>query len=271
MTSYMSVNYSSFAFWTDGKRDGSLMPNDSGLRKCQCGNYFLQSEAVKLEIPAGDDREFTPHVHTSDLKHAIATAKRKADSREHDSMMDSTTENTENSSGMKKAKMITCGSDLAPRRSIENTEGNYWDSPEAKKLFLGTTTDERSVQEVLKQRIERLQGVNRSPHGWKDLIERHDVDNLCSPHDVFIIRQRCQILCLAYMFALEEMNSAKWVDDCCAQAIFVSNGMGVEAATSKRTVAGWNILLRANQEHFPQPDPTIHKDKKPLPDLLEYF
>jgi hypothetical protein len=70
----MSVNYSSFAFWTDGKRDGSLMPNDSGLRKCQCGSYFLQSESVKLEIPAGDDREFAPHVHTSDLKHAIANA-----------------------------------------------------------------------------------------------------------------------------------------------------------------------------------------------------
>ena len=74
MTSYMSVNYSSFAFWTDGKRDGSLMPNDSGLRKCQCGSYFLQSESVKLDIPAGDDREFAPHVHTSDLKHAIANA-----------------------------------------------------------------------------------------------------------------------------------------------------------------------------------------------------
>jgi hypothetical protein len=60
------------------------------------------------------------------------------------------------------------------------------------------------------------------------------------------------------MFALEEMNTAKRVDDCCAQAVFVSNGMGVEAATSKQTVAGWNILLWANREHFPQPDPTIH-------------
>jgi hypothetical protein len=48
---------------------------------------------------------------------------------------------------MKKAK-ITCGSDLALRQSIENIEVSYWDSPEAKKLFLGTTTDERSVQEV---------------------------------------------------------------------------------------------------------------------------
>jgi hypothetical protein len=75
-----------------------------------------------------------------DLTLAISNqhAKRKADFREHDSMMDSTTENTENSSGMKKAKMITCGSDLAPRRIIENTEGNYWDSPEeAKNSSLG--------------------------------------------------------------------------------------------------------------------------------------
>jgi len=70
ITSYASINYSSSAFWTDGKRDGSLMPNDSGLRKCKCEKFFLQSEAVKLEIPAGDDREFAPHVHTSDLKHS---------------------------------------------------------------------------------------------------------------------------------------------------------------------------------------------------------
>jgi hypothetical protein len=102
-------------------------------------------------------------------------AKRKSDAMEADEPM---VPDTENSGGKKRARVI------------ENTEGNYWDSPEAKKLFLGTPTDERSVQEVLKQRIERLQGVNRSPHGWKDLIERHDVDNLCSPHDVFIIRQR---------------------------------------------------------------------------------
>ena len=71
---FASINFSASAFWTDGKRENSLMPNDSGLRKCQCGNYFIQSEAVKLEIPAGDDRKFAPHVHTSDLKHAIATA-----------------------------------------------------------------------------------------------------------------------------------------------------------------------------------------------------
>ncbi len=48
--------------------------------------------------------------------------------------------------------------------------------------------------------------------------------------------------------------------------------MGIEAAgTNEKTVAGWNILLRANREHFPHPNPRIRKDKKPLPELLEYF
>ena len=68
------------------------------------------------------------------------------------------------------------------------------------------------------------------------------------------------------------MNSASWIEDCCAQAIFDSNKMGIEAAaTYKKTVAGWNILLRANREHFPLPNPRIHKLKNPLPHLLEYF
>ena len=107
--------------------------------------------------------------------------------------------------------------------------------------------------------------------GWKDLVEKHDKDNLCSPYDVFIIRQRCSILCLAYTVALEEMNSARWIEDCCARAVFTSSKMGIEAAgTREKTVAGWNILLRANREHFPHPNPKVY-NKKPLPDLLAYF
>ena len=150
-------------------------------------------------------------------------------------------------------------------------EETYWDSPETKKLFLGNANDSRGVVEVLEQRIERLQQANRTVDGWKDVIEKHDKDNLCSSYDIFIIRQRCSILCLAYTYALEEMNSARWIEDCCAAAIAACSKLGIEAAaTNERTVAGWNILLRANREHFPMPNPKILK-KRPLPDLLEYF
>ena len=149
----------------------------------------------------------------------------------------------------------------------------YWDSPEAKKLFLGNANDSRDVVSVLEERIDRLQQVNRTADGWRDIIDKHDKDNLCSPYDIFIIRQRCCILCLAYTNALEEMNSVRWIEDCCGQAISDSSKMGMEAAgTNERTVAGWNILLRANRERFPIPNPKIlHKQKHPLPELLEYF
>jgi len=176
--------------------------------------------------------------------------------------------------GNKKAKssVSIAAAAAAGSASAKILVQSYWESPEAKKLFLGTPTDVRSVVDILQQRIERLQQVNRSPDGWRDLVDKHDVDNLCSPYDIFIIRQRCSILCLAYTVALEEMNSARWIEDCCAQAIYDSSRMGIEAAaTSERTVAEWNILLRANCEHFPLPDPKIRKQKKPLPDLLEYF
>ena len=147
-------------------------------------------------------------------------------------------------------------------------EESYWDSPKAKKLFLSSSTNKRRVQDIIQQRIERLKQVNRSSDGWRDNIDKHD---LCSPYNVFLIRQWCPILCLAYVFALEEMNSAWWEEDCCPQAVYESNRMAREAATSKLTVAGWNILLRANGEHFPLLDPKIHKEKQPLPDLQEYF
>ena len=204
-------------------------------------------------------RGFSEVVDLTTEIHMQSNAKRKADTVE-----------AQEEDDKKKAK-ASCS--LHPgSASAKILEESYWDSPEAKKLFLGNSTDDRSVVEVLQQRIERLQQANRTSDGWRDLIDKHDIDNLCSPYDIFIIRQRCSILCLAYITALEEMNSVRWVEDCCSQAIYDCNRMGIEAAaTNERTVADWNILLRANCEHFPLPDPKIHKQKKPLPDLLEYF
>jgi hypothetical protein len=41
----------------------------------------------------------------------------------------------------------------------------YWDSPEATKLFLGDSNDERDVVKVLEQWIERLQQANKTFDG----------------------------------------------------------------------------------------------------------
>lgn len=71
---YSSINFSSSAYWTDGKREDSLMPNDGGLRKCQCGTYFVLSECMHTGLKATEPFYFPSHVSTSDLPLAIHAA-----------------------------------------------------------------------------------------------------------------------------------------------------------------------------------------------------
>jgi len=71
---FSSVNFSSSAFWTDGRRENSLMPNDGGLRKCMCGTYFLLSDCTSTGLDAGENPKFPEHVHESDLPNAIQAA-----------------------------------------------------------------------------------------------------------------------------------------------------------------------------------------------------
>jgi hypothetical protein len=43
------MNFMAFEYWTDGWRDGSLMPNDEGLRRCKCGQYVLVRDMVAVD------------------------------------------------------------------------------------------------------------------------------------------------------------------------------------------------------------------------------
>ena len=45
---YASMNFSVYAYWTDGAKDGALMPNDGGLRVCR--RYFLLTRRTLVEI-----------------------------------------------------------------------------------------------------------------------------------------------------------------------------------------------------------------------------
>jgi hypothetical protein len=46
----MSINYSCWEFWTDGRAVNSLSPQDGGLLKCICGKYFLNRQAESGSI-----------------------------------------------------------------------------------------------------------------------------------------------------------------------------------------------------------------------------
>ncbi len=54
------------------------MPNDHGLRRCKCGNYFLQSELVTISEVDETDEPSAPRVPPEDLPTAIAQARSQA-------------------------------------------------------------------------------------------------------------------------------------------------------------------------------------------------
>lgn len=85
----------------------------------------------------------------------------------------------------------------APMLAADGLE-NYFASSEAKKLFIGDKTSEEDVESFLEERIDMLARVNAYPAGWRDMVEGRDKDNLCSAYEVFVLRQRCQLLCSAY-------------------------------------------------------------------------
>lgn len=68
------MNFMAYAYWTDGWRDHSLMPNDEGLRQCQCGRIVLQRELVEIDTAEASDLPCVPNVSDKDLSIAIANA-----------------------------------------------------------------------------------------------------------------------------------------------------------------------------------------------------
>lgn len=61
---YGSINFSAYEYWTDGQRVHSLAPIDGGLRRCTCGAYFLQRNAI--EIGFEETQETPPAAHVTD-------------------------------------------------------------------------------------------------------------------------------------------------------------------------------------------------------------
>ena len=57
---YMSMNFMAWAHWTDGWRDHSLMPNDEGLRRCMCGQFFLLKNMKAVEEGGSAEGEDLP-------------------------------------------------------------------------------------------------------------------------------------------------------------------------------------------------------------------
>lgn len=71
---YVSMNFSAFAYWTDGWREHSPMPNDEGLRRCKCGQFVLVKDMVAVATEESVDVPYMEHVPDELLSECIAKA-----------------------------------------------------------------------------------------------------------------------------------------------------------------------------------------------------
>ena len=71
---YVSMNFMAFEYWTDGWRDGSLMPNDEGLRQCKCGKYVLVKDMVEVDTADTSELPYMDRVPDEQLPECIKRA-----------------------------------------------------------------------------------------------------------------------------------------------------------------------------------------------------
>lgn len=127
----------------------------------------------------------------------------------------------------------------------------YWDSDEACKLFEPQANDS-SCLETLQRRILLLQQVQKGKDGWRYAVKGRDPHDICTDGEKNILRQKSQLLCLAYKFAIDLMNGITWLA-CCEKACQMLNPIGITQASSGRLIAGYNRLFRTNN-CFPHPN-----------------
>jgi hypothetical protein len=72
---YRSMNFMAWEYWTDGYRGYSLMPNDNGLRKCKCGNFYIMRELQHIAQVDESELPYTEDVQLDELPQAIAKAR----------------------------------------------------------------------------------------------------------------------------------------------------------------------------------------------------
>lgn len=59
---YVSMNFMSYGFWTDGWRENSLMPNETGLRQCSCGAFVTLKDMIDIREEETSDLPRMEHI-----------------------------------------------------------------------------------------------------------------------------------------------------------------------------------------------------------------
>jgi hypothetical protein len=112
----------------------------------------------------------------------------------------------------------------------------------APKLYYDMDCD---VREVVIDQVEILEMVNSIAADWRTLVDGGDQDDLCSEHDIFMIRHQSMYLtCALQKFVDEASNISRWTwQQCIQHSIGLMNDIGGESYSHWRPLAKWHRRL----------------------------
>eukprot|EP00956_Cyclotella_meneghiniana_P000637 scaffold691_cov50-Cyclotella_meneghiniana.AAC.1 len=111
---------------------------------------------------------------------------------------------------------------ITPDRSVtlihqqEAAKNTYWDSPEARLLFV--VPEGTDVRLAIEERIRLLRSVQQKHDGYKFVIRINSEDDWysLSTHNIFTIRNKSLFVARAYEIALDQLRTGiRWEKDCC--------------------------------------------------------
>jgi hypothetical protein len=168
--------------------------------------------------------------------------------------------------------------------------GGWWASGDARQLFAPCNTvydKECDVKEIVMERIEMLEAVNRSPSSWKTVIDTRSTSSTLdsgakrhsySETDAFSLRYRSMYLALALkQFVLNVTDNLKtqWTWKRCLKfAIEAMNDVGVEYYSNFETLRLWHRKFARNRYFYyktPEPKTLYPAFFVENPDAMEAF
>jgi hypothetical protein len=165
-----------------------------------------------------------------------------------------------------------------------NSATSWWESGDARKLFRPSSSNYEAnecVKEIVMERIELLESVNRKGKSWTRVIETRSWNMETCPYsesDVFTLRFRSMYLALALRQFVLNMSGdlrTQWTwKRCLLFAIEAMNDIGVEYYSNYRTLARWHRKQAKHRRFFcktPEAKAMIPPFFRDNPDAMEAF
>ena len=156
------------------------------------------------------------------------------------------------------------------RKTIYNQIGNYFNSPEAVRLF--NPKSDESVEDCLSRRIDFFDSILNNREDVSYIVNKESEDNceVTSKQSIVMIRRILYLQNAYFIMLSNDVNELISFKRCCKKAIKQTNEIDVKIVKNSRTLMQWHRVFQ-NQEVFPHPNYYVEMGKTDKPIFLQTF